>query len=109
MAKRKLTAREILDYEVRSSKINPKISNKYLQSIIGWWIGRRVNRKYDNYIISLNRDKMIEDFKRYTVNIKCPECSGKLEYVDYDVLLLSDPPQRHVKCTECSYFGYVPV
>ena len=107
MMKRKLTAREILDYEVRSIRLTSKVSNKYLQRIIGWWIGRRVNRKYDNYIISLNRDKVVEEIKRYTVNTKCPECSGKLEYVDYDVLMLSHPPQRHVKCTECSYFGYV--
>lgn len=39
--KRKLTIKEILDYEVKSNKLIPKISNNFLQNIIGRWIGRK--------------------------------------------------------------------
>lgn len=45
--------------------------------------------------------------KRQTVSVECPSCGGKLEYVDYDVLLLSNPPQRRVKCTNCPHTGFV--
>lgn len=106
--KRKLTVKEILDYEVRAIKITSNVSNKYIQNIIGWWIGRKVNRKYNNYIISLDREQMVNEIKRKTVTTKCPKCGGKLEYMDYNAVLLSSPPQRQVKCVDCSYLGYVP-
>lgn len=106
--KRKLTVKEILDYEVRAIKITSNVSNKYIQNIIGWWIGRKVNRKYNNYIISLDREQMVNEIKRKTVTTKCPKCGGKLEYMDYNAVLLSSPPQRQVKCADCSYLGYVP-
>lgn len=105
--KKKLTVKEILEYEVRSNKLISRVSNKYLQSIFGWWIGRRVKRKYGNYVISLSEAEMVEGTKKEIVGVKCPVCGGELVYVDYNAVLLSSPPQRQVKCTKCSHIGYV--
>ena len=36
--------------------------------------------------------------------IACPECGSELEY-DTTILLLSNPPQRRVRCSNCNYVG----
>ena len=36
--------------------------------------------------------------------VKCPKCpDGEFYYIDVGVLLLSNPPQRSVRCRSCDY------
>lgn len=48
----KLTLMQILDYESKSSRIIPYISWKWMQGIAGWFLARKVRRKYDRYVLS---------------------------------------------------------
>ena len=66
-----------------------------------------INFKHLEYRDFWEEVEMVESLKRQTVSVECPSCGGKLEYVDYDVLLLSNPPQRRVKCTNCPHTGFV--
>jgi len=40
--------------------------------------------------------------------IECPSCKTELRYNDNSILM-SRPPQKHVKCTKCTYRGSVIV
>lgn len=45
---------DILQYELRANKFAKHISNRYLQNVIGWWVARKVTKKYNRYLISLS-------------------------------------------------------
>lgn len=51
---KKISRRDVLDYEVRSHSFIKHVKNKYLQNILGWWMARKVRIKYNRYLISLD-------------------------------------------------------
>ena len=55
--------KEILQYEVRTNRLAKYIGNKYLQNLIGWWIARKVTRKYNRYLISMDELQDINNDK----------------------------------------------
>lgn len=44
-----MSLNDFLDYEIRSSKIAPYVSNKYIQSFLGWYYAKKTLRKYKAY------------------------------------------------------------
>ena len=38
--------------------------------------------------------------------IACPECGAELMDTHPNITLLSNPPQKNVKCSKCDYSGY---
>jgi hypothetical protein len=61
---RKLSMVEILNYEVRSSRVTSLISNDYLQKLLGKYYAAKVKRKYRRYETSFLRDDVIKLMKK---------------------------------------------
>ena len=61
----KISRDDILQYELMANRFAKNISNNYLQHILGWWIAKKVTRKYNRYLVSLYR---LEEIQKYKIN-----------------------------------------
>ncbi len=50
----KLSVNDILNYEVHSNWLAPYIFFGWGQYLLGWYIGKKVNRKYKRYLRSMD-------------------------------------------------------
>ena len=58
-----LSVSEILDYEINSSWIASKISNKYLQKLLGSYFAWKVRRKHNRYLINKHWKKKLSSYR----------------------------------------------
>ena len=60
-------------------------------------------------LLEFNEEKMSE-YSNYSKSkpngISCPLCGEELLDSNPGVTLMSNPPQKDVKCSNCSYIGY---
>ena len=64
-------------------------------------MGLKSLEEYEN-----EREKREERARRdrNKTGIACPECGSELLFVDPGVVLLTSPPQKGVKCSQCDFF-----
>jgi ribosomal protein S27E len=43
-----------------------------------------------------------KNIDKYSTGVQCPNCVNELKYIN-DIMLLSNPPQKEVKCFNCNY------
>lgn len=49
------------------------------------------------------RRATLERLKHFT-DIACPHCKNvEMKYTNYNIVLLSNPPQKEIFCPECNY------
>jgi len=68
MSCKQITQLQALDYELKSHVWLGKISNKYLQNIIGFYFGRKVQRKYRNYLYNNQMEKETNEILQSITN-----------------------------------------
>lgn len=57
-----MTLNDILKYEVHSNWLTPYVFFGWGQDMLGWYIGKKVNRKYKRYLRSIEiRNQFIKN------------------------------------------------
>ena len=54
----------------------------------------------------LNQRQYFNAASPHPNGIACPQCGAELWDSDACIILLSDPPQRNVRCPSCMHVGY---
>ena len=58
--------------------------------------------------IQEHNDEVYHRLGNYNTSVECPNCGKELQFVD-NTVMLSNPPQRDVKCFECGYTNRIKV
>jgi len=54
------------------------------------------------------QEVMRKSHNRHLTGVACPNCDVELQFI-IDGILISSPPQKHVKCYQCNYIGTISV
>ena len=51
-------------------------------------------------------DEVEEENQPHPNGIECPKCGAELWDSSPNIVLTSNPPQKHIHCPKCGYKGY---